>query len=482
MVKWLNTDQFAFIVKLMIGLVLFFLPWQTVWIYQERFLNGSKWQYGTLQFYGTEGLFWIAAILFIAWFVGKWKMEISKFKNEFHWTKDRVFVGASLLFIIYNLLSQFWAMDRGVATQQSLRVIEAFLLFFMLYLGPLHFRQAVFWFVAGSIIPSILGIAQFLLQTTWDLKWLGLTYHPVWEVGTSVVQGEIGRWLRAYGPFSHPNVFGGYLVTALVFTLGLFYSRKIGVIDKKIRDKRYEIGLVTVILFQVSALFFTFSRSAWIAFGIVALLHCYIIIKNKKFNYQPFTIYYLLPILIFLTLTITYFPLVQIRWLHTSDSEISSTEERWRGYREALTLFKQHPWLGVGVGNYTAALYALNPARFGWEYQPVHNVPLLVAVELGIVGTGLLILVVITFFIYYITRSPYHARNIYHNTNIYNNDFSKDVGYGGLRVRCYLLSVTGYVILVAFDHYLFSSYSGLLLTSLLGYAAAKSPIENTVHS
>ena len=42
--------------RTLLGLLLFLLPWQTIWITQERFLNGAKWQYGTQGFYATEFL------------------------------------------------------------------------------------------------------------------------------------------------------------------------------------------------------------------------------------------------------------------------------------------------------------------------------------------------------------------------------------------------------------------------------------------
>jgi len=190
----------------------------------------------------------------------------------------------------------------------------------------------------------------------------------------------------------------------------------------------------------VSALFFTFSRSAWIAFGVVTLLHYYIITRNKKKYHLSFIIYHLLPILIFILLTAIYFPLVQTRFSQNSSSEIRSTEERVSGYREALTLFKQKPWFGVGAGNYTLAAYQLNPARPGWEYQPVHNVFLLIFAELGIIGAVLLLLTILSI--------------ISHLLSLNKNPAP------------YILCLISYVFLLTFDHYLFSTYAGLLISTV----------------
>jgi len=54
------------------------------------------------------------------------------------------------------------------------------------------------------------------------------------------------------------------------------------------------------------------------------------------------------------------------------------------------------PLLGVGMGNYTVALYTLAHDMVAADgiYQPVFSVPLLVAAELGIVGGVLWLLLI----------------------------------------------------------------------------------------
>ena len=89
------------------------------------------------------------------------------------------------------------------------------------------------------------------------------------------------------------------------------------------------------------------------------------------------------------------------------------------------------------MGNYTIAAYQLNPDRDGWKYQPVHNVGLLFLIELGIVGVILFWLTVISFFYYCL-------------------------GLKNIRVMYYLLFFV-FVPVMLFDHYLFSSYIGILL-------------------
>jgi O-antigen ligase len=77
--------------------------------------------------------------------------------------------------------------------------------------------------------------------------------------------------------------------------------------------------------------------------------------------------------------------------LVTQGTEIRSVEARMTQTPAALMLIRMRPLLGVGLGNYPTALYRLaKDAVAAYPvFQPVYNVPLLVAAELGIVA-GLL--------------------------------------------------------------------------------------------
>src|SRR3989338_8590364 len=136
------------VLKKLLGLLLFFLPWQTIWIYREQVLNGVKWEYGTLGLYGTEVLLWAAVFVFIVWYVKRGNFQFSMFNVQF--SKDRIFLLLCFVFIIYAFLSSLWAIDADVARQQALRIMEAFLLFLMLYVGPLKFKEAAAWVVGGA--------------------------------------------------------------------------------------------------------------------------------------------------------------------------------------------------------------------------------------------------------------------------------------------------------------------------------------------
>ncbi|MEZ4768389.1 MAG: O-antigen ligase family protein [Caldilineales bacterium] len=80
-----------------------------------------------------------------------------------------------------------------------------------------------------------------------------------------------------------------------------------------------------------------------------------------------------------------YGPLLLTRFFNLDTAiEARSIFERERDWRIALEMIAQHPVTGVGMGSYLAQARLIDPyARL------VHNVPLLVAAELGLVAGAL---------------------------------------------------------------------------------------------
>ena len=385
--------------------------------------------------YGTEILLWLIVLLFAFSFIGK--IRDQRLKIKFAFTKDRLFASSVLLFIVYCLLSSFWALDSELAWQHGLRIMEMFLLFFVLYLGPLDFKTMTKWFLLGSILPVFLGIYQFIWQSAPAWKWLGLAGHAGWEGGSSIISGEtLGRVLRAYGSFNHPNVFGGYLTVALLM---LLLSRK-----SKVESRKFVILFFVIYCLLLVALFFTFSRSAMLALGIVLLVY-FFAEKIALKDYIKKIISTLLPILILIIILI---PVLAVRVRGDSAYETRSIDERLTGVSESFQIIKNNLWFGVGAGNYTLAVYNLNSNLEGWKYQPVHNVGLLLLAELGVVGVIFLIFIFVSFFRYQIT-------------DIKNLSINKSC-----LVIFFMLSAICYLVLCFFDHYLYSSYAGLMISGV----------------
>jgi len=384
----MNSERISKALQFFASLFVFLLPWQTIWIYREQTFNGTKFQYGTLGWYGIEIILWISIFLFMAWYLKARKEKVSK--PSFAWTGDRKFVLSLLLLSLFTSASVFWAVDASIAQQQSLRLLEAALLFFVFFVGSINLKKIAQWFIFGAVVQSLLGIYQFLTQTTFASKWLGLASHPLFETGTSVIQSpEVGRWLRAYGAFPHPNIFGGYLVIALFFTALLFLS-----------EPKKQWLWYSVFSLECVALFFTFSRSAWLS-AIVGFVVFFIFLMCSQ-KYSSGALKKLLwlgggALAIGLVLSILYVPLVKTRAEVVSIHEVRSIEERKSAPKLAWQLWKESPFLGVGAGNYTQVLKVRFPQASIETYQPVHVVPLLLLAELGLLGMVSFLLAVFFF-------------------------------------------------------------------------------------
>lgn len=364
---------------------LFLLPWQTIYIFQKT-------QNGTVGIFGFEILLWVLFILFTFTKPPKQK-QISK--------KYSLFQKILFLFFLYCFVSVFFASQKLLAFFQIIRIGEAFILYYML--THIHYKKtvALMCFLAGSAVQSVLGIFQFLTQSTVSFKWLGLVAHPVFETGSSVVQSlEAGRVLRAYGAFPHPNVFGGYLVVSIFLTTIIFIKYFQNSQNEKIFSKQFfksffskKTSFILLLLaLHITALFFTFSRSAWLAAALwfTTLFFFFFKQKNKK-------IFFLFFLLIFqvIFLCTTHISLLKTRIQASSVHEIRSIEERKNLSLRALQIFKTQPLFGVGVGNYVSAVRTQNSSV--QIIEPVHMVPLLILVEFGVVGVLFIMLLAFVF-------------------------------------------------------------------------------------
>lgn len=357
--------------------LLFALPWHTIWITRQLEVQGSIWQQATLGYSAVQLFLWMLVPPFLVWF---WKQKKKQTRTQFSWSADRLFALFILIFFLYLGASTLRASDAALAHDYVIRFLGASMLFFMLLIGPLSKKDILFWFTCGSILPSCLGVWQFLSQSTLASSWLGLALHPVTEAGTSIIAGEsVGRWLRAYGSFPHPNSFGGYLALVSI-------SSWLGILSPP-KGKKKELLLMSYSLALV-ALFFTFSRSAWIAAALGLFMLMISQIKKQK---RMMGILAVWTISIAGVLTAFFFPLVGLRLFGNAAHEVTSITMRVDHLETAQTLFHIAPVYGVGVGNYTVAMFEMNQTLAGWQLQPVHNVFWLLLVEMGFLGGVLLL-------------------------------------------------------------------------------------------
>ncbi len=232
------------------------------------------------------------------------------------------------------------------------------------------------------IVQALVGIGQFLRQADLGLQRLGeYPLNPAWN-GVSIVMDGGQRWLRAYGLADHPNILGGSLAFGLLLILGH---------TLRTRENR-RIFFFSVFVLGCAALFATFSRASWLAFGAGAIFLTVFLIRRRDLLLRG-AVLLAATLLILAPLAVSHADLVSVRLPFTAASAQTPVEQQSIGERELLNdvtsqVFEVHALLGVGSGALPEALRQQFP-DFPFYYQPAHFTLLDAAAELGLFGAAI---------------------------------------------------------------------------------------------
>lgn len=369
---------------LLLALV-FLLPWQTRWIAREGIANGGDSGYVALGVYAVDIL--LAVLFCAALFASKKRGSTSIYSFM------EVRLGMSvLLFVGFNFLSVLWAPDKPSAIQHSIWILLATGLAYLVAAYQDKTRL-VFWSVAGLLPSAWLGIWQFVSQDSWAGKWLGLAAHDPQLGGTSIVEiyspdGAPTRWLRAYGSFDHPNIFGGAMAVGIISALWLVAEHRF--------EKRRKIFLYASLITFPAALFASLSRSAWAGLLLGLFVAAVGLLRSKLGGkLRNFVAPLAVAVVVFAAMAGAYPAELKMRSGGEGRLEQKSLDDRALYFAQGEGIVKENPLFGVGAGNYVGALRQKYPDKPIWSYQPAHNVPLLIWAELGIAGVMLIVTIAV---------------------------------------------------------------------------------------
>jgi hypothetical protein len=372
MKKYLKT-----IIKVIFYLFLFLVPWQTRLFLVFDSVKGAYSEFGSISLYAVD--FLVIGILLLAGYKTlSDQKKIANMKISLLWS---VLIAFDLIF----LFSIFRAENWGVAVYKYLLFLLGLGLFFIIrnysYYGIKKIK--IFYaLISGLALQAVLGIYQFLTQSTFACKYLGLAEHlPYGLSGESVLENASGRWLRAYGGLDHPNIFGALMALAVIITIYLLVS-------KKVAQKWDNLNIALLFVFML-ALFFSFSRGAWLGLVAGLLVWGLVAYRTKVFNlkleFLRKPLFWGALILLFLFF-IEYGNLISTRVAGGDRLEIRSLSERTSYYDDAGIILKNDWLTGVGAGNYVTKLEEIKTTQPFWYYQPIHNTFVLIWAELGVVG------------------------------------------------------------------------------------------------
>ncbi|MEI6650072.1 MAG: O-antigen ligase family protein [Candidatus Moraniibacteriota bacterium] len=198
-------------------LFLFILPFQTVYLWREPIIGGGKWQYGTIGIYASSLVLACAIVLGALLKAKALKSESIGVRMKKMW-RERKSDAFLLLFVLWSGLSIIWAQDTALAGYTFVKILLAADAFIMTrdLVRRGKMKQIVLVLFVAAMIQSVIGIGQFLTQETFSSTLLGTSAYESWQSGTSVLKNDTGRFLRAYGTFPHPNLYGLFLAVVLL--------------------------------------------------------------------------------------------------------------------------------------------------------------------------------------------------------------------------------------------------------------------------
>ena len=223
--------------------------------------------------------------------------------------------------------------------------------------------------VLGLIIQCLIAFAQKLTGGGLNLLVLGerevMVYHAI---GRSIL-GRVG------GTLGHPNTFAHYLEFLIPVILALVFSKT---------GKRFRMFFFIVFLMGLAAMVLTFSRGGWLSISLAIAYMLYVLIRKRKVKN-------LVPMIVAIVMVATMmmiFALPVISHRLTQD-DYGTAFSRITLMEVAFEIIRTHPLIGVGLNNYVDVMrdYDTTEEKVTFVYPaPVHNIYLLLASEVGILG------------------------------------------------------------------------------------------------
>jgi O-antigen ligase len=290
-----------------------------------------------------------------------------------------------LVFLVFAFVSVFLAPCKVLALYQFIRLVLLFLMAIavadLLKQGLVKFHHLAAAIAASSVFQAIAAIFQFKFFRSLGLWFLGEPVVGVFTQNVARLRIDDLTFLRSFGTLPHANILAAFLVLGLLS----FYYLYLRNTNKYEYTKK--IPLTVGMFFVWLALIFTFSRSGWIVAVVTTLLFLGWGLWNKTYCKQTASLSVIVIVIGCLLLVNFYWLILPRAQFPTGDVSVSY---RMIYNQIGLEIIKENPF-GVGIGN--QLLYAVNNnlyQQFGIirqiDWQPIHNIYILIASEIGILG------------------------------------------------------------------------------------------------
>ncbi len=421
-------------------LILLFLPTQLgrhFWP-SFSFVQGIRIDYLSPTIYLTDVLIFLLLVILV----------VSVFRNPKKLNlKHKILNIKYLLLILFLLAGVIFSKNPPVGIYGLIKLLE------FIFLG-LYFAKNISFdkkkigiiasiFALGIIFESSVAILQFIRQSSSGglLYYFGERFFDGQTPGIANVSLSGHLILRPYGTLPHPNVLAGYLTITMIIVISNLKSQ--------ISNLKKTLYLCSILIGTV-ALLLTMSRVAillWILILFIRMLQA-VYKKNK------FTIYYLLLTILIIGTIVVVSPL-RLRFTDIKITDESITD-RQALVNASVKMIEKKPIFGFGINNYLVELpYFIKSTNRTFVLQPVHNIYLLIASEVGVIG--------FMFFLWFIKIT--YQRIMRQKFSIFNFLASLKVWRSGQFSILTMVLIIGF-----FDHYFLTVQQGqLLIAFVFGY-------------
>jgi hypothetical protein len=256
-----------------------------------------------------------------------------------------------------------------LAGYTALRWLIAAGVFLVIAQSDMAFERILMVFLAGLGIQALIGLGQIVTQGPLGLP--GEFALAPTRSGAAIIAVGQTHWLRAYGLTLHPNVLGGFMAIGLLMGLPLVNRR----------GTRLVWWLVWL------GLLLSFSRAAWLATALaLPPLAGWLAWRQPALRRPLISTVAIAALAALGAGTLLAAQLLVRMHPFAVAEEYRSMSERGEMIALALNVVAARPLIGVGAGNFPLAM---RDAGASLSPQFVHNVPLLLAAEVGVAGGAL---------------------------------------------------------------------------------------------
>lgn len=401
----------------------------------------------------------LAAVLFVAaglanWFSGRRRPVTPRLT---------ALLLSSLFFLSWTAASALNADLIALSLIKTLELALAVLVFLTLALRglPISWPALAGIFVGAAVLETALSFGQIWRQSSLGVRLLGEPLLSGTLAGVAKIAAKDYLWLRAYGTFLHPNVMGAFLMVAFALAAVVWLEAK-GRLNRRLVLFSGMLALLAGLLMGSSRI----AASGLIIFMLIFNLSVVAIGHLRRLYLSKLIRFDLLAGMALAVFAAVLWPMIGYHWLPAGQDQAISLRGIYQS--SALRMAREEPLRGRGLGGFVGELksqeyFSGQLAQKPWLAQPVHNLYLLLAVETGVIGLALFLLLtglVVLPLVYNFSQQP---------------DLKKA---GLLAVIFSLLAMAG------FDHFFLTQAQGRILWWLimgLGASAVSSSLSRSYH-